>query len=518
MPFLKSKTDLCALEKKLKEISTQEKFLDKPTFFLFEENPYWYAQAHEVLRKAPEGIVFNVILFGNSMPKPTDGAFAYMKRFKGGIWKNGNILKYLTRRFIPQLIQNRKPSSVLIESLKQTDHNIIDFRKKIIFKNHTIFSFQNFDGFETNLWRNFTHCFIGEIHGTEFIEQYKSKELVEDYYQSVRGMYGLVNLIFKRLQPQIVHYINGRTFYERVVYEIAEKTGIKSVAYESNTRDDRYMPYQGAVTNFNFIEQAVEQFWKETVSRIGLVEATEKATKFYVERQESVNFNPFISKLSREFPKLEFEDFKVYSFFTTSSDEFNAVYNQYRLVPPDQKSILQDLIKVFENETIPNSKLIIRVHPNMSNKRPLDRKFYEDLEVSRNVIIYGSDSGMNSYEIVQYSDYVLTLASTVGLEAAFMRKPTFCFGKPYWSKLGVSHEVERVDEIFSSKPIDLELAFLQSLKVGLFYSDYGSRYEFTDMVRLQDIHGKYSFDPIWWILGKMLKIFWPSQAKVKAPN
>jgi len=316
-------------------------------------------------------------------------------------------------------------------------------------------------------------------------------------------MQNVLTDIVENLNPSSVHYLNGRTFYERITLEVCKKLGHKSIAYETNIDGDRYQSFEGSIANLQFQTTAMNDFWDEYVESHGMQAAVTMAERFFLDRIQNPRFNQFLLEMERESFFSKNAEETIYTFFTSSSEEMISIYSLYGVEPPNQNELILNLIHLFESEENQNRKLVIRVHPNLKSKKDMDKKFYNSLSDSKKVKIFAHDSGVNSYHLVSQSDFVLTSVSTIGLESAYLQVPTFCFGKTFWSGLEISTHLTSVVDLLKSAPVETHVAYRNALKAGLFYLEYGERYEFTNMNKLTDSSGKYVFDPLRWFLLKV---------------
>ena len=75
-----------------------------------------------------------------------------------------------------------------------------------------------------------------------------------------------------------------------------------------------------------------------------------------------------------------------------------------------------------------------RFYPSQDNYEQIINKIlkdYEDIKIK----FYRASDEINSYELIQKSSSVFTFASTIGLEAAILKRPVFCAKDNYQSRL-----------------------------------------------------------------------------------
>jgi hypothetical protein len=472
---------------------------NRQIFFLFEENSFWYASAHEILKQKSKNDKFILIIFGNSMPRILDGTKNFVRKNQGGFFRHYNWLKYSLRRMIPSILPSRKPSKVLIESLADEDIIVIDLSNSKV----NLSRGRTLNQAAKIKWQEITMMCLGEIYSTEYIQHYLPDKIVDKYITSAIIMEEEIARILSRIQPLVVHYLNGRTLYERITLEICQELGIKSIAYETSSSLDRYQSYEGSVANLKPLTESMQNLWTEYCDDLGEQAAIEIGKKFFEDRIRDPRSNSFLLQMNEDSNISKEENELTYTFFTSSSEEMYAIYSLFNIDPPDQERLILNLIELFESDLSERRKLVIRVHPNLRSKRDKDREFYDSLKDSKNVKIFAYNSGINSYQLAACSDFVLTTVSTIGLEAAFLRVPTFCFGKTFWSGLELTTCLNSVLELFDAVPVNTEYAYQEAIKAGLFYQEYGEKYRFTNMKQLMDFSGNYIFDPLRWFLRRL---------------
>lgn len=471
---------------------------------LFEENASYYAMAYEILKRKEKDTNYTLVIFGGSIPKSLNNQRAWVT-YNGGFFQNLNGIKYVLRYYVTRVFTSRKPSNVLVKSLEKSAINIMDLTG-VKFRSEKARYFKESPAFTKESHSLFRKIFLecaGEIYGTDHIEKYLKQNQIDEYLNSMRVVKQILGEILLRTAPSEVEYMNGRFLYERVLLEVCKELKIESVAFESSINGRKIQKYSGASSNLIFLNEEIERFWESFSKKSGKQTALDIAEKYFVERKMRQQTNPFLGNMKHEVKVAKEEDAMVYTYFTSSNEELRSVYSLRGEQPPDQHNLIENLISVFNEQKTTNHKLYIRVHPNMNNKKKTDREFYEKLSSSAKVTIIACDSGVNSYSLLSQSDVVLTLASTVGLEAAFFEIPTLTFGKTFWSGLNLSQEINDAGMVFQTKSLPTNIAKLQAAKYVVFGLESGEEYKFIDIERLSTKDGRFYFDIVHWLLGKV---------------
>jgi hypothetical protein len=172
-----------------------------------------------------------------------------------------------------------------------------------------------------------------------------------------------------------------------------------------------------------------------------------EAHKYFSDRRQGKSKEPsFIWFLSNS-KKLDLKvsEKPILAIFTSSDWEFAALEfrpdkefshelgNQYLVLP----RILRD--PVF----LDRFQLVVRWHPNHVTSGKFEKYQVASIVSSNSHVrhILPSDN-QNSYDLVEMADTVLVFGSTIGIESAFMGKPTILIGKASYSGLGAVYEPE----------------------------------------------------------------------------
>jgi hypothetical protein len=136
-------------------------------------------------------------------------------------------------------------------------------------------------------------------------------------------------------------------------------------------------------------------------------------------------------------------------FFHSSEDELITTDLQSKTWG-NQISALTSLVKVLE--VITGLNLIIRAHPNLlhksKNEIELWRSLGAGLEAKYSWISFvDSDSSISSYGLIMQAESVVTVGSTIGVEAAFWGKKSILIGRAFHESMGITLNPENRDQL-----------------------------------------------------------------------
>jgi hypothetical protein len=163
------------------------------------------------------------------------------------------------------------------------------------------------------------------------------------------------------------------------------------------------------------------------------------------------------------------------TFFTSSPDEF------FLVDPDDAKGYLGqlDAIRAVRDSlaAIGSPELVVRTHPNMRYKSPLEREVWSrSLSGLSGIRVIDEEQRVNSYELARRSKWVVTYGSTMGVEAMYLGRPTITMGPSLYSSLieePVARSADDLRQILShTQPVDQH----RVLAYGLFMQVRGFPY------------------------------------------
>ena len=158
----------------------------------------------------------------------------------------------------------------------------------------------------------------------------------------------------------------------------------------------------------------------------------------------------------------------VVSIFLSSPDEMRIAGDQwFTPLSMDPAQFIADLKSVLSNDY----SIIVRMHPNQSGDRTGElREIMKRIGALKKVRLIKPQDRASTYELIDKSHFVVTLGSTVGLEATYWGKPSILAGRSVWEDCGVSYNCSTVAEVKAL--LDQRAPALDrtnSLKVGSFY-------------------------------------------------
>jgi hypothetical protein len=277
-----------------------------------------------------------------------------------------------------------------------------------------------------------------------------------------------------------VYIYNGRNLQERATWDACIKAGVRINFFESFNENwtNRYFifeqpthfpPYRSKIMlDYSKKEREKDSSYYHYV-----------ANKWFTDRQIGVSQK--FTKLQNNFEVNIFR--KPYIvFFHSSQDELDMIglVSDYW---KNQFNSLNLLIEILQKN--PNFKLVLRIHPHLLHKSKREILYWDKIgkELEQKYLWFDyipARSNVNSYELIRNAEAVISCASTIGVEAAYLKKKSILLGQAFHEYMGVTQNPKDVEELtkilFSeSGPDEITQRFDASLAYG-YFSEMGGNY------------------------------------------
>ncbi len=308
--------------------------------------------------------------------------------------------------------------------------------------------------------------------------------------------YEAVFQILETEKPEVVYLYNGRFLQERAVVDCCAELGIRVIFFERFNPEwkTKYFLFDKGTHSPGYRSQIMEEFGKEMLLRDSS-RFLAVGEKWFKDREHGLTQG--FTKFQVQGPEsIEVENFVV--FFHSSEDELITT----DLISASWGSQIEALEKLAHAITeIPNLNLIIRMHPNLKYKssREIEQwtRFGEHFQQKYTQVTYlNHESKINSYELIKKSSGVITVGSTIGVEAAFMGKKSILIGRGFHEEMDITLNPRDKESLLDHLTVVLdanEIANrrIQAIKYAVFHQLGGQ--EFANIRFNQSQIEKYSW-------------------------
>ena len=312
----------------------------------------------------------------------------------------------------------------------------------------------------------------------------------------------------ERQRPDLVYVFNGRLAYDRAALRACQARGVPFLIYEIASSLDRFWLRPFTTHDRIHLQDEMLATWQREREK---ADAADVAAQWFLERREGrPRDEPSYTGLQKasHLPD-ELPGGRIVAYFSSSDDEFIAVSDDYRWETwTDQLDAVRALVRVVER--LDDTHLVVRVHPHLIAKHPVERERWMDLAGSSpRLTVIAPESEVDTYALVEVADVVVTGGSTVGVESVFWDRPSVLLCPSHYDRLGVAHRA-RDDEELELLLRDRALAVNRdaALAYGYYRGTFGEPYA---MYRAEGTHrgtfmGTYLRPRLWMALAEARQI------------
>ena len=238
-----------------------------------------------------------------------------------------------------------------------------------------------------------------------------------------------------------IEVLNGRYACMKVGVIAAEQRGLDFNTLDFNLAGQP-MVFRGHIPHDR---AAIRQ-------RILQNEPDEQAAEQYYNARKNRQYNKFAKRHKNlATPVIDDSVKKKVTFFLSSEDECDSLGPEWRSPFRDTAEIVRAACQAF-----PDYWFCVRFHPNQAGSLSDVTAGYRGLETIPHLTIYFPKDDVNSYTLVDWSDVVVTFASTLAIESCWANKPVIEMGPSYFSELGISWTPDSVEEFLELLRADLK--------------------------------------------------------------
>ena len=308
------------------------------------------------------------------------------------------------------------------------------------------------------------------------------RDLVERSLFTAVALYRATLEHIDKVQPSRLYLCNGRRASQMPFVRAAWKKDVDPFAFEVGHDVNKYILVEG--TYFHDLDnkkEKIEEYWNKEKS----YEKKKKvARKFYRERRYGSGKKFLTAKFKdgQERGKMpeKFDPKKRnIAVFNSSEDEFEAVKGYENPVYSNQ---IEGIRRILCDPNVSKEiQFYLRVHPNLEGINNYQTKEIEKMEYD-NLTIIPAGSDIDSYEIMEKSEKVLTFGSAMSIESAYAGKPSILIGKEPYEELGSCYTPKshkKAIELLNSPDLPA-LDKLGALKYGYYMIARDREYEIYD--------------------------------------
>ena len=253
----------------------------------------------------------------------------------------------------------------------------------------------------------------------------------------------LVKLLKKKID--IIYSWNGRRSTDGPTLYAGLKKYTNIFLYMSGKLNSYITQPTTTVHDLEFSKNRIEKFYREfylseDVRKKYYVEEAEKFFKYMRYGGEPTWGYIYYKDLFDDKIKIQKKNNKkVLTIFTSSYYEFYALGEAFRKKNNKEINHYVSLTKILSNNfLINNFDIRVRWHPNLSTAGKEEIGEIQKIikKCGKDILHYSPFDKINSYNLLDISDIVISFGSTVGIEATYYDKPSILWGSAYYEDTG----------------------------------------------------------------------------------
>ncbi|MDG2380527.1 MAG: hypothetical protein P8N76_02530 [Pirellulaceae bacterium] len=336
----------------------------------------------------------------------------------------------------------------------------------------------------------------------------------------MRAAWSVYYSLRARLREQTVdrvYVFNGRYAPLRAAFRACQAEGIDCRIHDVGQDHSYYSIYENRLPHDHLAcAKTVQQTWEQ-----GEADRELQAERWFDERASGRvrSGRCFVdSQNNGQLPGQWSPTKRNVAIFTSSEDEFAAIGESWK--NPLYKSQLDGLQQIVHAmKACEQTHLYIRVHPNLKGVNNPQTRAVHHL-VGNNLTVIPAEDSVSTYALIRASDTVLTFGSTVGIEAAYWRKPSVLAGIALYRELNATFNPGSHDQLIAL--LSRRLApqdILPALQYGYYQATFGEPYRYYQPAA--DYQGRFNGGGLQpglktWMRSRLAKV-WPSQMLPKSP-
>lgn len=191
----------------------------------------------------------------------------------------------------------------------------------------------------------------------------------------------------------------------------------------------------------------------------------------------------------------------VISFFSSSDDEYISVSDTFTQSAFEWNSQDEAFKVLAESVRRHGHGLVVRNHPHLRTKARSDRLKWDHLSFindKSNILLLESGCSVDTYELIEMSDLVVTYGSTVGIEAVFWGRTSITLSDCFYDEIGASVykplTVSELDELIANTS-RLSTNPSSSFPYGYYQSTFGTSFQLYQPKTL--FKGQFLGEDLW---------------------
>lgn len=304
---------------------------------------------------------------------------------------------------------------------------------------------------------------------------------IENLLQNSIALYTEARKIIRESGAEMVYVWNGRRCSDGPVCYAARDEGVTYKVYISGGKKNTYITMR-ALKMHGLVEIKIlmEKLFADSLKQKGIKNTEEEASLFYTFQKKGGGDCPGFVCFGSNFTEsgtIKKESLKKrIVIFPSTLWEFYAM-SDYLSDDDPYPNHYDGIERILKDKRVyACNSVVVRWHPNLKSCGKNERKVIDKIiqETSENAVHFSPESTINSYDLMDSADIVVTFGSTIGIEANFYGKPSILMGHAMYEDTGACYRPRSHEEFVALINSELKpLPKTGSLKYGYYIRNYG---------------------------------------------
>jgi len=304
----------------------------------------------------------------------------------------------------------------------------------------------------------------------------KFKKYIHENILMSNSIYNAIKYHLQQIEPDIFYLFNGRFAAIRPALRAAQDLGIKTFVHERSGNPQKYTLSEDTYPHdIKYKKSIIKNFWDNVRPDN---EKEEIAKQWFIDRRRGKDqgwYSFTKSQKKRKMPDGFDASKRNVSIYVSSEDEFAAIGDWQNPIYKNQTDAINAIINADLDKDI---RFYIRVHPNLKGVDNSQTRELSELK-SINSTVISADSNIDTYELMDACEKIITFGSTMGIESVYWGKPSILAGRSLYEDLGGCYIPKGNEELIDLIDSRLNpLSNIGALKYGYFQSLAGIPYKY----------------------------------------
>ena len=265
----------------------------------------------------------------------------------------------------------------------------------------------------------------------------KWRRVYDNMFESAKKLYNYFRAEIIKEKYDVVFFFNGRFGCVKPVLDAARDSGTAFGINEVKKSTHEIVFMNQLIHSIDGNTERAFAFYESN-----LKQAEENAEKFFSKKVKHEETGDPVYTSIQEQGSLPAEirnaEKKLIAIYPTTEDEYKFIGKEWDGFVPESQ--IEEIDQMAANLDSNKYLLVVKMHPNQANTAEGTLEKYQEVAKKySHVIVAPPLSKMDTYALMFRSDFVVTFASTIGVEACYSGKPVVLIGDTNWSKMDVAY-------------------------------------------------------------------------------